>query len=77
MKALALLPAFALVGLTMACGAGGSGAGDAGGSSSAAAAPGGSSDIPAVAKDDKLAAMVPASVTSDGKILVGQDQSYP
>ncbi|MFF4594926.1 ABC transporter substrate-binding protein [Amycolatopsis sp. NPDC001319] len=77
MKALALLPAFALVGLTMACGAGGSGAGDAGSNSSSAAAPGGSSDIPAVAKDDKLAAMVPASVTSDGKILVGQDQTYP
>jgi polar amino acid transport system substrate-binding protein len=72
MKALALLPAFALVGLTMACGAG-----DAGSGSSSAAAPGGSSDIPAVAKDDKLAAMVPASVAKDGKILVGQDQSYP
>ena len=76
MKALALLPAFALVGLTMACGAGGSGAGDAGGNSSAAA-PGGSADIPAAAKDDKLAAMVPAAISADGKILVGQDQSYP
>jgi polar amino acid transport system substrate-binding protein len=77
MKALALLPAFALVGLTMACGAGGSGAGETGSGNSSSAAPGGSSDIPAVAKDDKLAAMVPASVAKDGTILVGQDQSYP
>ncbi|WP_396287247.1 ABC transporter substrate-binding protein [Amycolatopsis sp. PS_44_ISF1] len=76
MKALALLPAFALVGLTMACGAGGSGAGDVGGDSPTAA-PGGAAAIPAVAKDDKLAAMVPAAISADGKILVGQDQSYP
>ncbi|MEV6876280.1 ABC transporter substrate-binding protein [Amycolatopsis sp. NPDC051128] len=76
LKALALLPAFALVGLTVACGAGGSGAGNAGPSSSAA--PGaGSGDVGTVAKDDKLAAMVPDAVKADGKILVGQDQSYP
>ncbi|WP_410563099.1 ABC transporter substrate-binding protein [Amycolatopsis sp. cmx-4-61] len=76
LKAIALLPAFALVGLTVACGAGGSGAGDAG--SSSAAAPGtASGDIGTVAKDDKLAAMVPDAVKADGKILVGQDQSYP
>ncbi|WP_410587580.1 ABC transporter substrate-binding protein [Amycolatopsis sp. lyj-23] len=76
LKAIALLPAFALVGLTVACGAGGSGAGNV--SSSSAAAPGtGSGDIGTVAKDDKLAAMVPDAIKADGKILVGQDQSYP
>ncbi|MBE1499833.1 polar amino acid transport system substrate-binding protein [Amycolatopsis lexingtonensis] len=75
LKALALLPAFALVGLTVACGAGGSGAG---GVASSSAAPGASSgDTGAVAKDDALAALVPAAVKSDGKIVVGQDQSYP
>jgi polar amino acid transport system substrate-binding protein len=62
--------------LTVACGAGGSGAGNVNPSSSAA--PGaGSGDVGTVAKDDKLAAMVPDAVKSDGKILVGQDQSYP
>lgn len=76
LKALALLPAFALVGLTVACGAGGSGAGDVAPSSSAA--PGaGSGDVGTVAKDDALAALVPADVKADGKIAVGQDQSYP
>ncbi|GAB3140113.1 ABC transporter substrate-binding protein [Amycolatopsis sp. NPDC004378] len=75
LKAIALLPAFALVGLTMACGAGGSGAG---GVASSSAAPGASSgDTGTVAKDDSLAAMVPADVKTDGKIVVGQDQSYP
>ncbi|WP_370973076.1 ABC transporter substrate-binding protein [Amycolatopsis sp. cg9] len=72
-----MLPAFALVGLTVACGAGGSGAGDVGTSSSAAAPGTGSGDVGTVAKDDALAAMVPADVKTDGKILVGQDQSYP
>ncbi|WP_033289948.1 ABC transporter substrate-binding protein [Amycolatopsis jejuensis] len=71
MKALALLPAFALVGLTMACGAGGNGA--AGNASSAPAA--GGSDT--VKKDDALAALVPADVKADGKIVIGQDQTYP
>jgi len=35
------------------------------------------SAVPTATKDDKLAAMVPADVRADGKILVGQDQSYP
>jgi len=76
LKAIALLPAFALVGLTMACGAGGNGAG---GLSSSSSAPAGSSsgDVGTVAKDDALAALVPADVKSDGKIVVGQDQTYP
>lgn len=74
LKALALLPAFALVGLTVACGAGGNGAGDSG--SSSAAAPGASGNS-GPAKDDALAALVPADVKADGKIVVGQDQTYP
>ncbi|WP_406639704.1 ABC transporter substrate-binding protein [Amycolatopsis sp. WGS_07] len=74
MKALALLPAFALVGMTMACGAGGNGMGDSG----ASQAPGGSdAAAPAAKKDDALAALVPAGVKADGKIVVGQDQTYP
>ncbi|WP_235022480.1 ABC transporter substrate-binding protein [Amycolatopsis alkalitolerans] len=72
-KALALLPAFALAGLTMACGAGGNGSGGTQPSSGAPA----SSAIPAEAKDAKLAALVPADIAGDGKIVVGQDQTYP
>jgi polar amino acid transport system substrate-binding protein len=75
LKALTLLPAFALAGLTMACGAAGNGSGDTTATSapnSAAPAP-----IPAETKDDKLAALVPADVAADGKIVVGQDQTYP
>ena len=34
------------------------------------------SSAPAVAKDDALAAMVPTSVSSDGKLLIGTDASY-
>jgi polar amino acid transport system substrate-binding protein len=73
-KALTLLPAFALVGLTMACGAGGNGSSSSNSqpSSSAPAA----QAIPAETKDDKLAALVPAAISADGKIVVGQDQSY-
>ncbi|WP_435120276.1 ABC transporter substrate-binding protein [Amycolatopsis thermoflava] len=74
-KALALLPAFALAGLTMACGAGGDGSGGtsqpAGGTAASQSA-----EIPAVAKDPALAAMVPQAIAADGKIVVGQDQSY-
>lgn len=63
LKAFALLPTLALASLTVACGAGGNGST--------------SGDLPTVAKDDKLAALVPADVKADGKIAVGQDQSYP
>ncbi|MBB1155930.1 MULTISPECIES: ABC transporter substrate-binding protein [Amycolatopsis] len=75
MKALALLPAFALVGMTMACGAGGNGSGgtDAGSSQ----APGGAESAPTAQKDAALAAMVPADIKADGKIVIGQDQTYP
>nr|WP_040407001.1 ABC transporter substrate-binding protein [Amycolatopsis nigrescens] len=70
-----MLPAFALTGLSMACGAGGDGSGGDAGSQ-----PGGQEagqQIPAAQKDDKLAAQVPADVSADGKIVFGQDQSYP
>lgn len=77
LKALALLPAFALVGLTVACGAGGNGSGGVATSSPAAASgTAAAGEIPAAAKDDKLAAEVPADIKADGKIVVGQDQSY-
>jgi len=75
MKALALLPAFALVGMTVACGAGGNGAvsgGDAGSSPAA-----GAGSAPAVQKDAALAGLVPADVKADGKLVIGQDQTYP
>lgn len=75
MKALALLPAFALAGLTMACGAGGNGAG--GTDTSAAAGPGGAESVPVAQKDAALAGLVPAEVKADGKLVVGQDQTYP
>lgn len=71
-KALALLPAFALAGVTMACGAGGSGSGGTAPSATAPAA----QEVPAETKDNALAAMVPAAISADGKIVVGQDQSY-
>ena len=47
----------------------GSGSGSGGASASSTA-------IPVPAKDDALAAMVPASVSADGKIVVGTDASY-
>ncbi len=49
------------------CGAGGDGSGGASASGTA---------IPVPAKDDALAAMVPAAVSTDGKIVFGTDASY-
>ncbi len=63
-RALAVGGALALV-LGMA----GCGSGDDSGAAT-------SSPAPSVAKDDALAAMVPASVASDGKLLIGTDASY-
>ena len=51
------------------CGAGGDGSGGNATAPTSAA-------VPAPAKDDALAAMVPASVSSDGKIVFGTDASY-
>ena len=73
MKALALLPAFALVGMTVACGAGGNGAGSSGNAPSSQSA----GSAPTAQKDDALAGLVPADIKADGKIVVGQDQTYP
>ncbi|GAA4865347.1 ABC transporter substrate-binding protein [Pseudonocardia benzenivorans] len=57
-----------------ACGAGGDGSGGGGGGSAPTTS---AAAIPTVAKDAALAAMVPASVTSDGKLVFGVDASYP
>jgi polar amino acid transport system substrate-binding protein len=69
----AALVAGALVVVAAGCGAGGDGSG---GTAPGAAAPT-SAAAAAVTKDDKLAAMVPASVSADRKIVVGSDASYP
>nr|WP_232327999.1 ABC transporter substrate-binding protein [Kibdelosporangium sp. MJ126-NF4]CEL15871.1 probable solute binding protein of ABC transporter system [Kibdelosporangium sp. MJ126-NF4]CTQ93796.1 probable solute binding protein of ABC transporter system [Kibdelosporangium sp. MJ126-NF4] len=74
-KLLAVLPTMALATLAAACGTvqdnPGSGGSGAPGSNNP------SVEIPTVSKDEKLAAMVPADLKADGKIVVGQDQSYP
>lgn len=67
----AALAAAVLTVALAACGAGGDGSGGA------PATPAGGAPAPAVTKDAKLAAMVPASVASDGKIVFGTDASYP
>lgn len=55
--------------LLTGCGAGGSGAPTDSGPAS--------EEIPAVAKDESLARLVPADIAADGKIVVGTDASYP
>jgi polar amino acid transport system substrate-binding protein len=67
----AALGAAALAVVLAGCGAGGDGSGG----TSGGAAP--SAPAPAVTKDDALAAMVPASVSSDGRLVFGTDASYP
>jgi polar amino acid transport system substrate-binding protein len=74
-KVFALAPLLAVALLGAACGSGGTGAPPAGGGAQPTA--GGSSEIPAATKDDKLAALVPDEYKSDGKLVWGQDQSYP
>lgn len=66
----AALAAAALTVALAACGAGGDGSGGA-------AAPSGAAPAPVITKDAKLAAMVPAAVAADGKIVFGTDASYP
>jgi polar amino acid transport system substrate-binding protein len=68
-RTLALLGLTAATVLLSACGAGGSGAPSA----PEASAPAGAAPE---AKDPALAALVPAEVASDGKIVVGSDASY-
>lgn len=69
----ALSAAVLAIGLA-ACGTGGDGSG--GGSAPAAGGAATSAAVPTVQKDDALAAMVPADVAADGKIVVGTDASY-
>jgi polar amino acid transport system substrate-binding protein len=60
------------------CGSAGNGSGGAPASAPAGApseAP--AAAAPTVTKDDALAAMVPAAVSADGKIVFGADASYP
>ncbi|MGE0298681.1 ABC transporter substrate-binding protein [Pseudonocardia sp.] len=62
----------ALAAVLAGCGAGGDGSGAAGGAAPTSAAP-----VPAVTSDPALAAQVPDSVKSDGKLVFGTDASYP
>jgi polar amino acid transport system substrate-binding protein len=54
-----------------ACGSGGDGSGATSGGAPTTAG------TPTVTKDDALAAMVPAAVSSDGRLVYGTDASYP
>jgi polar amino acid transport system substrate-binding protein len=67
------LGAAALAVLLAGCGAGGDGSGGTPG----APAAGPTEPAAAVTRDDALAAMVPASVSTDGKLVFGTDASYP
>jgi polar amino acid transport system substrate-binding protein len=59
------------------CGSGGDGSSGAPASAPAGAPSEAPAAAPAVTKDDALAAMVPAAVSADGKIVFGTDASYP
>ncbi|GAA2869796.1 ABC transporter substrate-binding protein [Pseudonocardia halophobica] len=67
----AALAAAALAVVLAGCGSSGDGSGGGGAGASSAPA------VPAAAKDDALAAKVPASVSADGKLVFGTDASYP
>ncbi|MFE0022199.1 ABC transporter substrate-binding protein [Amycolatopsis sp. NPDC059021] len=69
LRTTALVPVVAVTALLAACGAGGSGRGPA--------EQGQPGEIPAAAKDDALAALVPANIRADGLLVFGQDQSSP
>jgi polar amino acid transport system substrate-binding protein len=71
----AALACGALVAVLAGCGAGGNGSGAPAAPSSEPAAAA-TSAVPAVTKDDALAAKVPQSIASDGKIVFGTDASY-
>ncbi len=64
--------AAALAVVLAGCGAGGNGSGGGSTAPTSAAA----AAIPTVQKDAALAALVPADVAADGKIVVGSDASY-
>lgn len=73
LAALAAVLATVLAATLSACGAGGSGAPGGGAAPPATTAPA----VPTATKDPALASMVPASVTADGKLVLGVDASYP
>lgn len=75
-RGLGAAAAVAALVLLAGCGAGGSGA-PSGSGASGGGAPGGDVEIPAVAKDDALAKLVPQDVAADGKIAVGTNAYYP
>ena len=66
-----------VVAVLAGCSAGGNGSGSAPAPTSAGTAPSSAAAVPAVTKDDALAAKVPQSVAADGKIVFGTDASYP
>jgi polar amino acid transport system substrate-binding protein len=68
----AVLGAAVLALVLTACGAGGDGSGGTPG----AAPTGDQPAAPAVQRDDALAALVPAAVASDGRLVVGTDATY-
>ena len=69
------MTAFALV--LAGCGAGGNGSSAPATSAAGAPSDSAAASAPAVTKDDALAAMVPADISADGKIVFGTDASYP
>ncbi|MGI9116982.1 MAG: ABC transporter substrate-binding protein [Gaiellales bacterium] len=68
---MALITVVAMI--AAACGGSGSSSSSSGGSSSAAD----TGAIPAVQKDDAIAAMVPADIASKGSLTVATDATYP
>jgi polar amino acid transport system substrate-binding protein len=68
----AVLAAAVLTVVLAGCGAGGDGSG--GGTPADSPTAGA---LPAAPKDEALAAMVPASIASDGRLVFGTDASYP
>lgn len=73
-SAMAMTLSAALLVSLAACGGSGSGASDASGETSGTTKTG--YDVSDVKKDDAIAALLPESVTKDGKLTVGMDTSY-
>lgn len=73
-SALAMTLSAALLMSLAACGGSESGSSDAAGETSSEAKTG--YDVSSVKKDDAIAALLPESVTKDGKLTVGMDTSY-
>lgn len=69
--------AVALVLVLGGCGVGGDGSGGRDPAAAAGVAPGPDTPLPAVTRDDALAARVPAAVRADGVLTVGVEPTYP